>query len=494
MYPVEMAYHQLQASTKFYNQYISDSEKSDQDFKAEFLSYWTRLAKEKRAPILSLLELNSEPRKVFFTVTPEDRCLVAEDVNQAKKWIGSLYPQFQEPKYFSEGYIFPLNEAPTPPFPSDLTELDTFLSQYSPASLSLYRESLRKNKQQLYIFTAQGRGVGERAGTGAMCITTRLNGRKVDLQKGSFTNINNVPLKLLQSRINQAVNFERRIVSRVDHIWIHNRGYENANNFAEKKVMLLGCGSLGSHVAVRLAQMGVGAIYLVDPQTLESANISRHALGAFALGKHKAKMLAGDLRVRFPHLTIGCENVHWQALSEEGVKFMNDSDLIVSTMAEWSGEGLLNEFGMTAETIPPILYGWIEARAVAAHAVLIQNQDSCLGCVRNTRGVMYEPESINWPDIDGIQSEPACGTLYQPYGAIDLSQGEMLVANTVSDFLSNKLKSNHHFVQTVSSERIAELGGEWSTFHKDHRPSGYSGILNYERNFIPNHGCLFHKT
>lgn len=494
-FPLEIVYTQIDNAISFYKEFTHDTEKSSADFKAEFISYWTRSLKKETKPILSLCDLSGDSREIICTVTDDnERILVAENIEQANHWLNNLFPNTRYRKRPISAYLIMLQEAPIPPFPSDLTELDLFISRYAPSSLNLFRDSLRKGIQQLYVLVVDGRGPLGGSAKGCISVFTSPNNKKIDLLKGGFRNIKNVPLGILRDRISQSVDFQRRSVLRADHSWVHTRGDQNSNDFSKIKITLIGCGSLGSHVAVRLAQMGVGSLYLVDHQVLETANISRHALGMFALGKPKAEILALDLRVRFPHLNILYENTTWQRLSDVGTKFMDDSTLIVSTMAEWSGEGPLNDVWLNSERMTPILYGWIEARAAAAHALLIQNKMTCLNCVRDEKGFMYTPETKGWPNVDGVQSEPACGTLYQPYGAIDLARAEILVAGTVSKFLQGSLQNNHHFVHTTSTQNLTVLGGEWTEHHATIRPNGYDGSVEAERQLQPSGNCLFHNN
>src|SRR5690606_11429322 len=63
----------------------------------------------------------------------------------------------------------------------------------------------------------------------------------------------------------------RTQVERFDAAWIHGRGMnQELPRLQSAIVAVLGCGSLGSHVAVRLAQSGVGGLVLVDPDLLSA--------------------------------------------------------------------------------------------------------------------------------------------------------------------------------------------------------------------------------
>ncbi|MEW5788271.1 MAG: ThiF family adenylyltransferase [Pseudomonadota bacterium] len=65
---------------------------------------------------------------------------------------------------------------------------------------------------------------------------------------------------------------------------------------AGKRVAILGCGSMGSKVAVTLARMGVSNFYLVDSDVLKVGNLVRNELDWGEVGAHKADALAERLK------------------------------------------------------------------------------------------------------------------------------------------------------------------------------------------------------
>ncbi len=67
-----------------------------------------------------------------------------------------------------------------------------------------------------------------------------------------------------------------------------------------KRVLLVGCGAIGSFAAAELARSGVGEITLVDGDLLEPGNSVRWLLGRTAWGWPKAEALAGFLQREFP--------------------------------------------------------------------------------------------------------------------------------------------------------------------------------------------------
>lgn len=64
----------------------------------------------------------------------------------------------------------------------------------------------------------------------------------------------------------------------------------------EAKVAIVGCGSVGSKVAVQLARSGVGTFVLVDGDVLASGNLVRNELDWRSVGIHKAPALAARVK------------------------------------------------------------------------------------------------------------------------------------------------------------------------------------------------------
>ena len=78
---------------------------------------------------------------------------------------------------------------------------------------------------------------------------------------------------------------------------------------AEKKVAIVGLGSLGSKIASSLARARVGRFELVDGDILHPGNLERHDADWRDVGRHKAELMAHRLRLIHP-----CVEAHsWQA-------------------------------------------------------------------------------------------------------------------------------------------------------------------------------------
>jgi hypothetical protein len=71
-----------------------------------------------------------------------------------------------------------------------------------------------------------------------------------------------------------------------------------------KKVLVVGAGSIGGFVASNLAGYGVGTLHLLDPDRLLWHNTVRHVLGDGEIGRFKTDALKDALEKRWPGLTV----------------------------------------------------------------------------------------------------------------------------------------------------------------------------------------------
>jgi molybdopterin/thiamine biosynthesis adenylyltransferase/ubiquitin-protein ligase len=124
----------------------------------------------------------------------------------------------------------------------------------------------------------------------------------------------------------------------------------NYGDVRDKKVLLVGFGSLGSCVAAGLCKLGVRQITIVDRDVLEPGNTSRHYLGMNYFGMEKAEAAADALKGAYPYSTIiplvyklgdsGSESI---GRNDEFLTALEDSDLVVDCSAERGVQHFLSD-------------------------------------------------------------------------------------------------------------------------------------------------------
>ncbi len=106
----------------------------------------------------------------------------------------------------------------------------------------------------------------------------------------------------------------------------------------DKKVGIIGCGSLGSKIAMHLTRSKVGSFLLIDDDVFFESNLCRNELAVPDIGFHKARALRSRLLSVNPNLTVETRQIKLggQESSETTVSAMRqlaECDLIVDATA-----------------------------------------------------------------------------------------------------------------------------------------------------------------
>lgn len=440
-----------------------------QELRREFVSYWQRLAHQDAVPVRSLLNVENGSPRIIAVWFGKNFTLVGETAEQVMSWLnnrGDIKPQS-----IVAGAYGLLDEPPIPKFPDRSAELFDHLKNHCPDLMDLV--------ERLSVSEPLAVVLGARAESGIGLIGFKINSPSLNgFRKEKINSRPSDKLALWKAR----GALKRLKVIRCDPAWVHGRGKNPHSGMMQNaNVLVLGCGSLGSQVATRLAQAGIGSLTIVDPDTVTAANVGRHALGLDDLGESKAKALARALRKRLPHLRIVQEYYcSWQQLYEKSPTTFTSASLIVACLGEWSADGQLGEWQTRTGLKTPIVYGWLDERGSAAHALSMANGGVPLSCILGPDGSLRDPETI-WTEEVRLETEPACGTLFQPYGAVDVAFAEALVSKLALDVLAERAPPTIHRVYACSTTQLTESGGAWSQHHLQHRPAGHNGAFEYER-------------
>jgi len=126
------------------------------------------------------------------------------------------------------------------------------------------------------------------------------------------------------------------------HLVLPEVGVHGQEKLLAGKVLLIGCGGLGSPVSLYLAAAGVGTIGLVDFDTIDVSNLQRQILfDTNQVGQLKAEVAAERLRALNPDVDV---RVHLEALSSENaMELFSDYDYIIDGTDNFPTRYLVND-------------------------------------------------------------------------------------------------------------------------------------------------------
>lgn len=120
---------------------------------------------------------------------------------------------------------------------------------------------------------------------------------------------------------------------------------ERNAGMANKRVAIIGCGSMGSKVAASMVRSGVKKFMLVDGDVLKAGNLARNDLDWSAVGAHKVDGVTVRLRAINPAVDVQSwigrlGGQHSTSSLESCLRMLSACDLIVETTGSGQGFGI----------------------------------------------------------------------------------------------------------------------------------------------------------
>lgn len=441
-----------------------------QDFIEEFQDYW-RCQKLGKTDAWSLLDPTGESRSIAF-FPGQSYTLLGEGIDECRDWLKNRFAQ-----------------------PTILKTLwsSTVVTSEDAQQFQIRTTMFLRLKEPLYPdqYPNSARDVGElakRAGAGAYdCLLKELAAAEsslpiligFDTSSGPAlacvwlprpANVKNG----FRGAPNQQVVANRWLssspvvpieVRRVDSKWLGARtaGNDVAQSLAEKRVVVVGCGSLGADIAALLAKAGVGNFILIDGDILGWENVGRHLLGGDDVGRRKDEALRRYLSTQLPHLWIKRpEGRKWETVYADDPALLSKADLLVSTTGDWPCDSALNLLARRRLDTPPMIFGWTEAYGVAGHGLAVLDAGGCLGCGMNEVGRFCDAV-VEWPNNSPtIRRAPACGEFFQPFGPIEAAHIKSMIAALAVDVLLGKVTRSTLRSWIGPREAVESSAGKWS--------------------------------
>lgn len=220
-----------------------------------------------------------------------------------------------------------------------------------------------------------------------------------------------------------------------------------ATSFAEKKVGIVGLGSVGSKVAASLARSGVKKFFLVDDDVMLPGNVVRHDLDWGAVGAGKVDGMADQLSLLAPGITVEVRRVRVagqeNAMTAASVlKKLAACDLIIDATA--SPDVFVQLAAIAARRSKPLIWGELFAGGIGALVARARPsvEPPPLEARAQILGYLHTQREAPFRQARGYDGDPAV-----PLTAFDaeVMQLAAIVARIALDTLLNREPSEFPF-------------------------------------------------
>jgi len=462
--PVGVAQHVLGHASTLIEACIAGTNRDD--FRTEFHSYWNRVQSLDATPFVSLVAPRPPSRRVWVW-RGERFYLLADDEVTARAWLRNIAGKPKQPHTIEPAALLWLPRALLPcEYPMTAAEVLALARTKTADGAAILEAGAFSMPDRLAILLGAPTPYGP--SLAGVTIVRRQANQWTSKRRGHDPMTRGfrpgrVPSKVRQARYFGATSILRSEVERIDAGWIHGRDQDKHQALLRAaRIVGIGAGSVGAPIATRLAQAGAAEFDLIDPKRLKSANVGRHPLGVGHLGSFKAVALVTKIQRDYPHTRrIEAHPYRWQDLAEKKPDLLAAASIIVSAIGHWNDESALNAWHVDNGRRPAIIYCWLEPHASAGHAIAVMADGGCLQCGFSNVGVPHV-RVTDWPAGSQLVHEPACGAVYQPYGPVELSSIESLVAELCLDVLLGKVSSSRHRIWAARTSFLEAAGGIWA--------------------------------
>lgn len=202
-------------------------------------------------------------------------------------------------------------------------------------------------------------------------------------------------------------------ISPGEDVYSRNEGLLETTELKDRTVLMVGCGSLGSAMALELARAGVGTIHLMDPDLLEPHNVSRHQCGLGDLGRPKVEAL----RDRISEVCPGIRTLSHQVDVVEDPDVMShvgeiasDCDLLICTTDTDSSRVFVNDLTLN-QGVPSLQVG-LHSRAQSGIIQAVRpERGACFLCHRR---MILDQEAQHNPGVAYSEAQDLTDITIQP--------------------------------------------------------------------------------
>ena len=251
-----------------------------------------------------------------------------------------------------------------------------------------------------------------------------------------------------------------------------------------KSVLLVGGGSVGSELALRLTSAGVGRLTVSDPDKLSEENLYRHTLSLNDIGRLKTDALADEIALKHPWAQV----THWCKPLEELRKLavLREFDLIVIAIGSPNIERVFAEYCAQEPIDVPRISCWLEGYGIGGHAILVvPGTKGCWHCAYVDPETLTRALALNLnflaPNQVAMRNQGGCGTQFLPYSGIAAGYTATIAADLAVRFLEGQV-ANSSKVSWKGSDAAAKWASLAVTWRYRHFTESLHTLPLHDRN------------
>lgn len=227
----------------------------------------------------------------------------------------------------------------------------------------------------------------------------------------------------------------------------------------DRKLAIIGCGTIGSHLACQLVKLGAGSgdkgeLSLFDSDILKSENLGRHLLGEKYLGEFKSEAIKHYLEQHFSW-ALNCK-AYFRVDSKMVSYLVSNYDVIIDATGNIPTSNMLaynfrKNISQNGNKHSIIIHGWVDADGLAVRTLLDDGKFGCIMCLRPNGKDRFKvlPNTTEKPAY--ARRHFSCGNSFTPYGEGVAVTAAGLIQTNVIDYFSNKQSPRFRHIPIIKA-------------------------------------------
>ncbi len=213
--------------------------------------------------------------------------------------------------------------------------------------------------------------------------------------------------------------------------------------YLDKKILIIGAGSVGSYLISEIAKLGVMNISISDKDDLKTGNIMRHRLGKNYIPENKAIAMKKELEKMYPQAKISTYKDLFNKKGTSSSEFYNKFDLIILAIGSTDAQRRYNKFFKFHKIKVPVIYNWLDAEGKGCHLLYIDyKHKGCFECLFRKNGVPLESNKVSFVNGNELLLGEGCGGSFTPYGNEVLLKNTYIALEIVGRALKGEINEN----------------------------------------------------
>lgn len=426
--------------------------RNNSDYFDEFLAYWS-LEISNRHPTMYLLSEPSEAAGMLYAQPGQHNgnayCCVGKSADDAHSYASKIGTADDLNSSFRCLYLR-LAEPIGFPLPSTTKEWYDEIARNGQTLLSHY-ESYASTQVDTPFFAICS--VPMQAGRAIICFRQQGVRSQNGFRKGC------APYKLcLHANGYDKETVERMCIYDARQERLFTRGGDGL--MSSDNHLIIGCGSLGSHLAGFICDTGATELTLVDNETLAVENIARHLCGLSSVGLKKTDAVKAQLEGANPN--VMCRSVFKDAneFFEDIAENLGEYDAVFVTAADAALEYHAVQKKHDGSIRGTLFLLWVEPYALAGHAIVINKPQDIYSSMFDEQLQFTSPVVAN--ALDFYSREAGCQSTYMPYSGLAAQEFMLALLHDWKSVFSANPNKNYLFTWLGKLSKAEEYGARIS--------------------------------